>query len=207
MASRSQRSYPAAGFFNSSSLQPTNLPRNDLQQQQQPSDVQRSDLNPAAHAWQQPAGSADTDTGESGAAASAAVNAEARRRKRGCRGGGALERRKRQVERQSHERPYLRERRGPRVRPRGRAPMGKVWHTWDGWIDSTEPVPPPGGTEQRAGTRRSSSAAEAGVESVVEAIRTQTDAIPALAAAVEKMNRTVSNFVFAQRRSRKQHSD
>ena len=60
----------------------------------------------------------------------------------------------------------------PRVRPHGRAPLGKVWHTWDGWIDSTEPVPPPGGAEQRAGTRRRSSAAEAGVESVVEAIKT-----------------------------------
>ena len=42
------------------------------------------------------------------------------------------------------------------------------------------------------------------MESVVEAIKTQTDAIAALAAAVEKMSRTVSNFVFAQRGSRKQ---
>jgi len=90
------------------------------------------------------------------------------------------------------------------VRPRGRAPLGKVWHTWDGWIDSPESAPPPAGTEQRAGARRSSSAAEVGVESVVEAIKTQTDAIAALAAAVEKMSRTVSNFVFAQRGSRKQ---
>ena len=39
---------------------------------------------------------------------------------------------------------------------------------------------------------------------MVEAIKTQTDAIAALAAAVEKMSRTVSNFVFAQRGSRKQ---
>jgi hypothetical protein len=41
------------------------------------------------------------------------------------------------------------------------------------------------------------------VESVVEAIKTQTDAIATLAAAVEKMSRTVSNFVFSQRGSRK----
>ena len=41
------------------------------------------------------------------------------------------------------------------------------------------------------------------MESVVEAIKIQTDAIAALAAAVEKMSRTVSNFVFAQRGSRK----
>jgi hypothetical protein len=66
-----------------------------------------------------------------------------------------------------------------------------------------EPAPPPEQTEQRAGTRRGSSAAEADVESVVEAIKIQTDAIAALAAAVEKMSRTVSNFVFAQRGSRK----
>ena len=58
-------------------------------------------------------------------------------------------------------------------------------------------------TEQRARTRRGSSAAEAGVESVMEAIKIQTDAIAALAAAVEKMSRTVSNFVFAQRGSKK----
>ena len=80
--------------------QPSDVQRSDLQQQQQPSDVQRGDLNPAAQPWQ-PAGSADTNTSESGAAASAAVNTEARRRKRGCRGKGALERRGRlrQVER------------------------------------------------------------------------------------------------------------
>ena len=188
--------------------QPSDVQRSDLQQQQQPSDVQRGDLNPAAQPWQ-PAGSADTNTSESGAAASAAVNTEARRRKRGCRGKGALERRRqlRQVERDSryaslHGQP-MRERPGPRVRPRGRAPLGKVWHTWNGWVDSLEPAPPPERTEQRAGTRRGSSAAEAGVESVVEAIKIQTDAIAALAAAVEKMSRTVSNFVFAQRGSRK----
>ena len=61
-----------------------------------------------------------------------------------------------------------------------------------------EPAPPPEQTEQRAGTRRGSSAAEAvygDVESVVEAIKSQTDAIAALAAAVEKMSMTVSNFV------------
>ena len=81
------------------------------------------------------------------------------------------------------------------MRPRGRAPLGKVWHAWDGWVDLPEPAPPPEQTEQRAGTRRGSSAAEAGVESVVEAIKIQTDAIAALAAAVEKMSRTVSNFV------------
>ena len=67
--------------------QPSDVQRGE--QQQQPSDVQRGDLNPAAQPWQ-PAGSADTNTSESGAAASAAVNTEARRRKRGCRGKGAL---------------------------------------------------------------------------------------------------------------------
>ena len=77
-------------------------------------------------------------------------------------------------------------------------------HTWDGWVDATKLAPPPGETGQRAGTRRSSSVEPLeGVESVVEAIKIQTDAIAALAAAVEKMSRTVSNFVFAQRGSRK----
>ena len=192
--------------------QPSNAQRSE---QQQPSDVQRSNLNPAAHAWQQSASSADTFTSESGAAASAAVNTEARRRKRGCRGNGALQRRRQQrtqewrdLERNSRYESLrgqpMRERPGPRVRPRGRAPLGKVWHTWDGWVDATEVAPPPGGTGQRAGTRRSSSVEPLrGMEGVMEAIKTQTDVIAALAAAVEKMSRAVSNFVFAQRGSRK----
>ena len=186
--------------------QPSDAQRSE---QQQPPDVRRSNLSPAAHAWQQSASSADTSTSESGAAASAAVNTEARRRKRGCRGNGAIQRRKQQrtqewrdLERNSRYESFrgqpMRERPGPRVRPRGRAPLGKVWHTWDGWVDATKLAPPPGETGQRAGTRRSSSVEPLeGVESVVEAIKIQTDAIAALAAAVEKMNRTVGNFVFA----------
>ena len=113
--------------------QPSNAQRSE---QQQPSDVQRGNLDPAAQPWQ-PTGSADTDTTESGAAASAAVKIEARRRKRGCRGNGALQRRKQQrtqewrdLERNSRpamrsmrEQPGqpMRERPGPHVRPHGRA--------------------------------------------------------------------------------------
>ena len=97
----------------------------------------------------------------------------------------------------------MRERPGPHVRPHGRAPLGKVWHTWEGWVDAAKLAPPPDETGQRAGTRRSSSVEPLrGVEGVVEAIKTQTDVIAALAAAVEKMSRTVSNFAFSQRGSR-----
>ena len=72
----------------------------------------------------------------------------------------------------------MRERPGPRVRPRGRAPLGKVWHTWNGLVDAAELTPPPGEIGQRAETRHSSSVGPlGGVESVVVATKIKSGAI------------------------------